>query len=187
MPRAGRPVKTLVIAVCVRRVAAERRGVDRAGRWLRRRAGTPCRPAPPTAPSASAAFTPAASAMPPAAITGTDDGPDDLRHQRERAHLPRQIVRQEDAAMAARLDALRDDRVDAARLQPARLLDRRRRRHDTSARTPSPRAASHRLAGRSGSSRPPACKSTTTRAAAASNGARPPVGGSEVGVMPSSA
>ena len=32
--------------------------------------------------------------------------------------------------MAAGLHALRDDRVDAVRLQPARLLDRRRRRQD---------------------------------------------------------
>ena len=39
------------------------------------------------APSASAAATPCASAMPPAAITGTLTARDDLRHQRERADL----------------------------------------------------------------------------------------------------
>ena len=113
MPRAGRPVKTLVSAVW--RAAS----LFSAARWTAlvvasgqsRYAVPTCTPA---APSASAAAHARASAMPPAAITGTCTARDDLRHQRERADLRRQVVGQEHAAMAARLDALRDDRVDAA-------------------------------------------------------------------------
>ena len=60
---------------------------------------------------------------------------DHLRHQREGADLRRQIVGQEHAAMAARLAALRDDRIDAALLQPARLVDGGRRTdHDAAGR-----------------------------------------------------
>ena len=51
----------------------------------------------------------------------------DLRNEREAAGLPGQIVAQEDAAMTAGLKALRDHRIDAVLLQPARLLDRRGR------------------------------------------------------------
>ena len=59
---------------------------------------------------------------------GGDDGhahrAHDLRQQREGAHLRGQVVAQEVAAVAAGLQALRDDRVDAARLQPQRLIHR---------------------------------------------------------------
>ena len=63
---------------------------------------------------------------------------DDLRHQRHRAELRRQVGRQKQAAMAARLDPLRDDDVDAARFQPAGFIDRRRRREDLRAPGPHP-------------------------------------------------
>jgi hypothetical protein len=50
-------------------------------------------------------------------------GGDDLRQQREGADLARRLVVEEHAAVPAGLEALRDDRVDAARGQPARLVD----------------------------------------------------------------
>ncbi len=53
---------------------------------------------------------------------------DDLRHQRERPELRRQVVRQEMTAMAAGFEALRDDRVHATRLEPSRFINGRRRR-----------------------------------------------------------
>ena len=65
---------------------------------------------------------------------GSDHGnrhrPHDLWHQRERVELAAQVFRQEVAAMPASLEALRDDRVDAVRFQPARFVDGRRRRQD---------------------------------------------------------
>ena len=64
----------------------------------------------------NAARTPAASACQPQRRDG--DGMDDLRQQRERPHLPRQVVRQEVASMAARFQSLRDDAVRSVRLQP---------------------------------------------------------------------
>ena len=73
-----------------------------------------------------------AAAMPRASVTraGGDHRHrhriDDLRHQREGARLRGDVVAEKDAAMAARLIALRDDRIDAALLQPARFGDCRR-------------------------------------------------------------
>ena len=46
---------------------------------------------------------------------------DDLRNEREGAGLGGDVIAQEDAAVAARLIALRDDGVDATRLEPACL------------------------------------------------------------------
>jgi hypothetical protein len=53
---------------------------------------------------------------------------DDLRHQRERADLRGDILGEKHAAMPARLRALRDHGINAARLEPARLRRRGRRR-----------------------------------------------------------
>ena len=60
----------------------------------------------------------------------------------------------EHPAMAARLRALRDDRVDAARIEPARFLDGRRGRHHHAPVCARARAA-HHPATRNGSSRRP--------------------------------
>ena len=61
----------------------------------RGRAGTPCRPAPPPRRARARPATPGASAIPPAAITGTRTARDDLRHEREasRAASSRSSVR----------------------------------------------------------------------------------------------
>ena len=79
-----------------RGVARERGAMHRAGRRFRAQqvAGADLHAA---APSAIAAATPRASAMPPAAITGTRTALHDLRHERERADLRRQVVGQEHA------------------------------------------------------------------------------------------
>ena len=127
MPRAGRPVKRLVSAVWNDALALDRGAVQRARRGFRaeqvrgadlharraerkRRGDTlarrRCRP--PRSPGPS-------------------------RHARSAAPAPGadlrgQVVGQEHAAVTARLEALRDDRVDAVRFEPARLVDRRRGR-----------------------------------------------------------
>ena len=59
---------------------------------------------------------------------------DDLRDERERTALRRQVGRQEHAAVAASLDALGNDGVDSMVLEPARLRDRRRGAEDHAAR-----------------------------------------------------
>ena len=123
MPRAGRPVKMLVSVVllslacfsaarCSAEVLAS--GVEHeggadlhAGRAQRQRRH---------------------DAAPVADAAGGDHRHlhriDDLRHQRHRAGLPRDVVVQEHAAMAAGLVALGDHDVAAVPLQPARLLRR---------------------------------------------------------------
>jgi len=53
-----------------------------------------------------------------------------LRHQRQRANLGTQVVRQKHAAMAARLKALRNDSINSMRCQPTRLFDGGGRRED---------------------------------------------------------
>ena len=58
------------------------------------------------------------------------DGVDDLRHERERADLRLDAVGEEHAAVAAGLEALGDDRVAAALLEPDRLVDGGRRGDD---------------------------------------------------------
>ncbi len=47
---------------------------------------------------------------------------DDLRQQGEETGLVREVIGEEDAAMAAGLVALRDDRVGAVILEPAGLI-----------------------------------------------------------------
>jgi hypothetical protein len=51
--------------------------------------------------------------------------PHDLRQQRERADLRREVVGEENAPMPAGFETLRDDRIDAARFEPACFFDRR--------------------------------------------------------------
>ncbi len=64
---------------------------------------------------------------------------DDLRHERERADLRRQVLAEEHAAVAARFDALRDDRRDAVGLEPPRFVDcRGRSDHERAPRTYAP-------------------------------------------------
>src|SRR5439155_22363410 len=53
----------------------------------------------------------------------------DLRNEREGAGLGADIVAQENAPMAASLVTLRDDGIDAPRLEPARFGGSRRRTH----------------------------------------------------------
>ena len=62
------------------------------------------------------------------------DGVDDLRQERKQAGLAPYVLGQEHSAMAARLGALSDDRVDAMVFQPSRFRNRGRRRIDFSAR-----------------------------------------------------
>ena len=54
----------------------------------------------------------------------------DLWHEGERANLGVQILRQEHAPMAARLEPLRDDRIDPVRFEPACLVNGGRRGED---------------------------------------------------------
>jgi hypothetical protein len=75
------------------------------------------------APSMKAAATPRPSAMPPAAITGYLHRVDDLRHQRHGADLSRRRRRRGTCRDGRRLRHLRDDRVAAFGLEPARLRD----------------------------------------------------------------
>ena len=58
---------------------------------------------------------------------------DDLRDESERTELRCQVARQEHAAVAAGLDTLGNDCIDAALLEPARLHDRRRSAEDHAA------------------------------------------------------
>ena len=58
---------------------------------------------------------------------------DDLRNQSERAELSRQVRGQEVAAVASGLEALGDDGVDAARLEPTGLVHGGSRREDSRA------------------------------------------------------
>lgn len=60
-------------------------------------------------------------------MTGTPRRVNDLGHQGEGSELEASIRRQEAPPVALRRDALNDDRVDPLRLQPPRLIDRRRR------------------------------------------------------------
>ena len=53
--------------------------------------------------------------------------PDDLWHEREESDLGCHVIRQKHSAMTTGFNALRDDRVDAVRLEPARLVHRRGR------------------------------------------------------------
>ena len=46
-----------------------------------------------------------------------------LRQQRKRSDLSAQVVRQEHAAVSARFETLRDDRVDTVPFEPPRLVD----------------------------------------------------------------
>ena len=123
MPRAGRPVIRLVTAVL------SSPAVFSASRWTgeifasgaHRYALPICTPA---APSANAAAMPRASVIAPAAITGTADRIDHLRHQREGAGLGGEIVGQEHAAMTAGFAALRDDGI-GSRDRPASAPPRR--------------------------------------------------------------
>ena len=55
---------------------------------------------------------------------GNLDCVDDLRHQGQRPDLCRQVVGQEHATMSARFESLRDDGVDAARIEPPCLFNR---------------------------------------------------------------
>ena len=54
------------------------------------------------------------------------DGVDDLRQECEQAHRLRRIPTEEAAGVSARFEALRDDRIGLAVLQPKRFLDARR-------------------------------------------------------------
>src|SRR5262245_57863270 len=54
--------------------------------------------------------------------------PRDLRQKGERADLSCEVFRQENAAMPAGLETLRDDGVDAMRFEPSRLFNGCRRR-----------------------------------------------------------
>src|SRR5262245_3582044 len=56
--------------------------------------------------------------------------PHDLRQKGERANLSSEIFRQENAAMPARLEALRNYGVDAMRFEPSRLFNGRCRREN---------------------------------------------------------
>src|SRR5262245_45868037 len=49
--------------------------------------------------------------------------PHNLRQKGERADLSSEIFRQENATVSARLETLRDDGVDAMRLEPSRLFN----------------------------------------------------------------
>ena len=131
------------------------------------------------APSMKAAAMPRPSPIPPAAITGTRDRVDDLRQEREQADRFGRVGAEEAAGVAAGLEALGDDRVDAALLEPARFLDGRRIADDDCAGWPSRGRASPAsgrpkwkltTAGRS---------SSTTPHMSASNGSRsaPPLPG----------
>src|SRR5262249_44116905 len=130
MPRAGRPVMRLVNAVPSSRadLSAARCGAEIFASGHHRYAVPICTPA---APSAKAAAMPRASVTAPA--SRREDGHlhriDDLRNERERAGLGRDVVAQKDAAMAAGLVALRDHGIDAARFEPARLGGGGRRTH----------------------------------------------------------
>ena len=86
----------------------------------------------PAAPSAKAAAMPRASVTPPAAITGSFTASTICGTS---AKVPVcvdvvGVLGQEHAAVAARFDALRDDGVDAARFEPARLGRGRGRAQD---------------------------------------------------------
>ena len=85
-------------------------------------------------------------------------------------HCRRQVVGEEVAAMAAGLEPLRDHRVDAARFEPERLVDRRRAGQDARAGRANAIEQRRARAGRSGSSRPPAAAPRRARRSSASNG-----------------
>ena len=172
MPRAGRPVNRLVSAVWrVASLLSAARCTALVVASGQSRYDVPiCAPA---APSAMAAATPRASAMPPAAITGTFTARTICGKS---ANVPTCVVRssvRKTTAMTAGLDALRDDRIDAAGFEPARLLDRGGR-----ARAPSHRAPSRGRAA-VGSGRPKwklttaGLNSSSTSQASALNGRRP--------------
>jgi hypothetical protein len=65
-------------------------------------------------------------------------GMDDLRNERKRADLTRQILRQKHPAVSARLETLRNDRVDAPRFKPPRFVDGRGRGEDHGPPLPDP-------------------------------------------------
>ena len=67
------------------------------------------------------------------------DRGDDLRQQGEGAALKRQVVRQEVTAVATGFEPLRDDRVDAAPLEPESFGDGRRAGDDAGAAASRPR------------------------------------------------
>ena len=79
----------------------------------------------PDAPSAKAAATPRASAMPPAAITGTFTASAICGTSAKVPILRGDVGLEEHAAMTAGFRALGDDGVDAAFGEPDRFLDAR--------------------------------------------------------------
>ena len=125
IPRAGRPVKRFVSLVASSRAslsAARWRGRRRRLRRLQVR-GADLRGA--GAEREGGRDAPAVGD----AARGDDRKPnrvDDLRQKREQARLGGDVFAQEHAAMTAGFRPLRDHRVDAALLEPARLGDRRR-------------------------------------------------------------
>ena len=74
--------------------------------------------------------------------SGSNDGRRDridyLREEREESERLGGIGAEETAGVAARLEALRNDHIDPAVLQPAGLCDSRRGCHDHRARGPDP-------------------------------------------------
>ncbi len=132
MPRAGRPLMTLVSTVLSSR--EDRRAARNIAEILasgHRRYAVPIWTA--LAPSASAATMPRASAMPPGGDNRHAHRVHYLRHQRERADLRGDVAREEHASVPAGLQALGDNGVGAMRLEPARLLHRGRRALDDTA------------------------------------------------------
>ena len=128
---------------------------------------------------------PRPSAMPPAAITGTRDGVDDLRHQRERADLRLDAVVEEHAAVAAGLGALGDDRVAAVPVEPDRLVDGGRRGDDLRAGGAHP-VEERRLGSPKWKLTTSGRNSSTRAQKASSKGARWPAGVGISGSRPSS-
>ncbi len=124
IPRAGRPTEEVRQCGVPRRVAAQCRAVDVVDRRLRARQ---IRRADLHASGTERTHGPYSGGL------GNPAGGDDrhrqrvgeLRYQRKRANLRRQIAREEHSAMPARLQALGNDRIDAVRLQPQTFVDRR--------------------------------------------------------------
>ena len=183
MPRAGRPVKRLVSAVCCAASLASARGA--AGWWSPRgRAGRPCRPA------RRRRRAPAPRRRPG---VGDAAGGDDRHRDRPRpaarsASVPTCVVRSSVRNMPRwppASSALRDDGVDAVRLEPARLVDGRRRRDDLGAPALHRARAARLAAGRNGSSRPPAgSRRATSSGRVVERAPRRGARGNRVGVEP---
>ena len=95
-----------------------------------------------------------------------------LRQQRKRALLQAQIGRQEQAAVAAGFQALRDDRVDAVRFEPERLVDGGGRSRGLRAPAARTRASSSGAGSPKWKLTTAGLNSSSTSAAAAPKGAR---------------